>query len=418
LRRETQKVKHMKNNLFVCVLCLIAWTISSCGRTDAKISGCAELDSWAQKAASTKLNVLGYPCNMNIELDAFYQWYLANGLDEVMMNNAGDPFVENYAPNSAGQFEKEVVEFFAPYFGINKEDVWGITTHSGTDGNNHGIYFGANYLKNTTGKRPILYVSDEAHYSNVRLGDLQNLDIYLVKSDTMGRMIPEELEKVLEVNRPCLIVYAFGSTFRGAIDNIDALNAVLARHPKMPVYRHVDAALFGGYLPFTQYKDLLNCQLHPYESVAVSGHKFFGMDEPAGFFLTTKNVYDHQSNFNIAYLNNNMKMINCSRSATIPLKFWWLIHRVGAERWQEQAEAMMENTAYLKTSLDSIGWPCWVNEYSNTVFFKRPSQEIVDKFVLACNYDERFGGELAHIVVMQHVNKAKIDEFVAALEKK
>jgi len=332
-----------------------------------------------------------------------------------MLNNAGDPFVYNSSPINAGQFEKEVIQFFAPYYGISADSCWGITTFSGSDGNNHGIYFGVNYLKHLTGQMPAIYVSDEAHYSNARLADLQNLDIYMVKSDSMGRMIPEELDKVLETNRPCLIIYAFGSTFRGAIDDIDALNAVLASHPQMPVYRHVDAALFGGYLPFTQYRDMLDCRKHSYESVAVSGHKFFGMDEPAGYFITSREVYDHQADFNIAYLNNNMKMINCSRSATTALKFWWLIHRVGAERWQQQAEAMLESTQYLKHCMEQKGWPCWVNEYSNTIFFRRPCQEVVDQYTLACSYDERFGGDLAHIVVMQHVDHAKIDQFIADL---
>lgn len=121
--------------------------------------------------------------------------------------------------------------------------MWGIVTMSGTDGNNHGIYFGANYLKKKTGKRPVVYVSDEAHYSNYRLCDLQNLEVRLIKTDDMGRMIPEELDKVIDDSRPCLMVYAMGSTFKGAIDDMNALNKVLAKHKGMEVYRHVDAAL-------------------------------------------------------------------------------------------------------------------------------------------------------------------------------
>lgn len=74
-------------------------------------------------------------------------------------------------------------------------------------------------------------------------------------------------------------------------------------------------------------------------------------------------------------------------------------------------------TSYLKSELDKTGWPCWSNEYSNTVFFKRPSQDICDEYVLALGYDERFGGELAHVVVMQHVTKGKIDQFISALKK-
>lgn len=58
-----------------------------------------------------------------------------------------------------------MIEFFAPLYGFQTDDVWGLVTYSGTDGNNHGIYFGVNYLRNQTGMEPLLYVSNEEHYS-------------------------------------------------------------------------------------------------------------------------------------------------------------------------------------------------------------------------------------------------------------
>lgn len=107
--------------------------------------------------------------------------------------------------------------------------------------------------------QPVVYVSDEAHYSNMRLAHLQNLEMRLIKSDKMGRMIPEELEKSLDTSRPVLIVYAMGSTFKGAINDMETLNAVLDRHTEiLAVYRHVDAALFGGYLPFTEHSQMVS----------------------------------------------------------------------------------------------------------------------------------------------------------------
>ena len=75
----------------------------------------------------------------------------------------------------------------------------------------------------------------------------------------------------------------------------------------------------------------------------------------------------------------------------------------------------MSNTAYLKSELERIGWPCWCNEYSNTVFFKRPSDDIVKRFNLANSFDERFGGKLSHVVVMQHVDRNMIVVFVKEL---
>ena len=381
----------------------------------AQSSGFDKLDEWTKVWKEGQKTYFGYPVNQQSPMHEFYEWYVSTGMDQVNLNNAGDPMTDHPSTMSTQAFEREVIEFFTPLYGFDKDDVWGIVTHSGTDGNNHGIYFGANDLYNRTGKPAIVYVSDEAHYSNMRLCDLQNLELRLIKSDPMGRMIPEELEAALDTTRPALMVYAMGSTFKGAIDDMQALNAVLAKYPNMAVYRHVDAALFGGYLPFTRDRKMVSSRDQHFESIAVSGHKFFGIDSPSGLFLCTRRVYDNQHNFNVTYLNGNMNMINCSRDAVQPLKFWWLIQKVGYKQWSKQANQMMQCTRYLQHELTRIGWPCWRNEYSNTVFFRRPSPEICRKYNLALGYDETFGGELAHVVVMQHVTKQKIDEFIKEL---
>lgn len=378
-------------------------------------SGFEQLDRWASECLAERSMTLGYPGNNDIRLEEFYRWYTGNNLESMIINNAGDPFEEGDHTLSSLDFEREVIQYFAPKYGFDGNDLWGIVTMSGTDGNNHGIYFGVNYLKRKTGKMPVVYVSDEAHYSNYRLCDLQHLEVRLVKSDSMGRMVPDSLEKVLDPTRPCLIVYAMGSTFKGAIDDQKALDDVLARHEGMAVYRHVDAALFGGYLPFTEYKDLVDRRKTGFDSISVSGHKFFGIDSPCGLFITTRDVYDNQSTYDISYLNANMRMINCSRSGIEPLKFWWLMKTVGDEGWTEQAARIFENTRYLKSELKRIGWPYWNNEYSNTVIFRRPSAKVVRKYNLACGEDAAFGGKLSHVVVMQHVTKDSIDRLIVDL---
>ena len=378
-------------------------------------SGFEQLDRWASECLAERSMTLGYPGNNDIRLEEFYRWYTGNNLESMIINNAGDPFEEGDHTLSSLDFEREVIQYFAPKYGFDGNDLWGIVTMSGTDGNNHGIYFGVNYLKRKTGKMPVVYVSDEAHYSNYRLCDLQHLEVRLVKSDSMGRMVPDSLEEVLDPTRPCLIVYAMGSTFKGAIDDQKALDNVLARHEGMAVYRHVDAALFGGYLPFTEYKDLVDRRKTGFDSISVSGHKFFGIDSPCGLFITTRDVYDNQSTYDISYLNANMRMINCSRSGIEPLKFWWLMKTVGDEGWTEQAARIFENTRYLKSELKRIGWPYWNNEYSNTVIFRRPSAKVVRKYNLACGEDAAFGGKLSHVVVMQHVTKDSIDRLIADL---
>lgn len=376
-----------------------------------------QLDEYADYVTKHRLTAFGYPANQELKLKGFYKWYIDSGLYTTMTNNAGDPFNDSHIFLSSLDFEREVIEFFGPKYGFDKNNLWGIVTNSGTDGNNHGIYFGAKYLEKNTGQKPVVYVSEEAHYSNRRLANLQNLELIIVPADEHGRIIPEEFEKVLIKNRPALIIYAMGTTFKGGIDDQDAINVILAKYPSVKVYRHVDAALFGGYLPYTKYKDAVNRNVHPFDSIAISGHKFFGMDEPAGLFITTKEVKDNQTPYNITYLNTNMPMINCSRSAVSPLKFWWIIHNTGVKGFTKQANEMLENAAWLKSELDRINWPAWLEPMSNTVYFKVPPKSIVDKYYLAPEYDKRLGGELSHIVVMQHITKNRLQNFIDDMAK-
>lgn len=372
------------------------------------------LDKFAGDMLSFRANDFGYPMNHKSRLIGFYRWFAGSGLNLMVPNNCGDPFdsSHHHVKINTLDFEREVIELLGPLYGFDKDNIWGITTFSGTDGNNHGIYFGAKYLEKKTGLKPVVYVSDSAHYSSMRLADLQNLDLALIPSNVHGQMITEEFEKAFNPERPALVIYAMGTTFKGGIDDMKAVNAILAKYPDTAVFRHVDGALFGGYMPYTEYRDIVNRNVNHFDSIAVSGHKFFGMDEPAGFFLTTKEVRDSQNRYDISYLNCSMPMINCSRSAITPLKFWWIFQHTSKEEFTEQAAMMLENAKWLKNELEKMGWPVWLEPMSNTVYFKRPAQSVVKKYDLAPDFDERLGGELSHVVVMQHVTKERLKVFL------
>ncbi len=372
----------------------------------------ARLDAFAGEFAEKKTNDFGYPVNHNTQLEEFYAWFAESGLGGMTLNNAGDPYDIRAGRLNTLPFEREVVDFFAPHYGFSSNEVWGFVTFIGTDGNNHGIYFGAKHLEKKMGQRPILYVSDAAHYSNLRIADLQNLDVVLVPADVHGRMIPEELDKALVPGRPALVVYAMGTSFKSGIDDQAALNAVLAAHPDIEVYRHVDAALFGCYLPYTEHRAAVDRRVQPFDSIAVSGYKFFGMDEPAGLFLTTREVKESQAPGEASRLPKNMPTINSSRSAVSPLKMWWIVHRTGEAGFAEQAAGMLERAAWLKGRLDAMGWPAWLEPMSNTVYFKRPPAGVVRKYDLAQDRDDRLGGDLSHIVVMQHVTRERLQGFL------
>ncbi len=375
------------------------------------------LNAFAKKMVEGKNQSIGYPVNQNVDLQEFYRWFADSGLANVAMNNVGNPRKPALMHLNTHQFENEVIDFFAPKYGFQPNDYWGIVTMSGTDGNNHGVYFGVKYLLSRSKKKPILYVSEEAHYSIKKLGDLQNLDMRLIKADVKGKIDIQAFEKALDPKRPALVVIAMGTTFKGAIDDQVAIDKVLKKKKPVAVYRHLDAALFGGYLPFSEHKQLVDRTVHHFDSVAVSGHKFFGFDEPLGLFITTNDVLKRQNPFQVSYLNDAVPTITCSRSALGPLKFWWKVQKTGHEGYAKQAAEILKNAAYLKQRLDEINYPAWKNDFSNTVYFKRPSQWVMKNWDLAPDHDKRLGGDLAHDIVMQHEGPDTIDRFIEDIRK-
>lgn len=360
---------------------------------------------------------IGYPVCQYPNISGFGEWYAKTGLCDLVTNNAGNPFDDEQYLLSTTYIEREVIQTCAPLYGVPEGREWGFVTNSGTDGNMHGIYFGAKKLQKETGMLPIVYVSKEAHYSSFRICDVQNLETRLIDYDSQGRMDPESFRKALDPSKPALVIFAIGSTFMGATDDQAAIQKVLEEVKPIAVYKHLDAALFGGYFPFTEYKDIVNMEKQGFDSIAISGHKFFGIDEPCGLFISHKDVIDAQTGYKVSYLNNDMPLISCSRSAVAPLKFYWVLTYVGFDNLVKQAEVFLENTQYLQDKLNEISYPAWHLPYSNTVFFKRPPEWICKKYSLANGYISEFGGELSHIVVMQHVTKSIIDEFVEDLQK-
>lgn len=370
------------------------------------------LDELARRVLARKDQVAGYPVNQETDLDEFYAWYTRLGLYRVAMNNVGDPQKKSLYTLNTHEFEREVVDIFADLYGFQAGSYWGFVTASGTDGNNHGIYFGRKALLSKSQQAPILYVSTEAHYSIKKLADVQNLELRLIKALDMGQMDIRDFQKQLDPVRPALIVIAMGTTFKGAIDDQTAIRRVLAARHKGPHYIHLDAALFGGYLPYASGDGwkLVHQQIQRFDSIAVSGHKFFGFDEPMGIFITTKDNFQRLNPFQVPYLNDAVPTISCSRSAINPLKFWWKLHSTPRARLRQQADGMLTGAEVLQSRLREAGIQAWRNPNSNTVFFEQPNEIVMTHYDLAPEDDPTFG-KVAHFIVMPHVDA--VDKFVS-----
>ncbi len=202
-----------------------------------------------------KNRLLGYPINMNTPSEEFFAWrseLLQAGIDEFAFNNVGNPFKPSPIPFNTHDLERETIRAFGKLYAFPADDTWGFLSHSGTDSNMHGMYMGRTILKGRTGRLPKAYFTREAHYSVQILRDLLGLETVMVETLPDGGMDPDDLaDKLFEnADAPALVVATVGTTFKGAIDNVDLIQEKLRGHTS---YVHLDAALFGGYLPFTSH---------------------------------------------------------------------------------------------------------------------------------------------------------------------
>lgn len=383
--------------------------------------------------------LLGYPINMTTPSDEFFAWrkeLFSVGLNQFAFNNVGNPYEHSHILFNSHQFEKALINRFGAVYGFSPDNIWGFLTNSGTDSNMHGLYMGRTLLKSQAGVMPKIYFTQEAHYSIQILRDVLNLEWVVVDTYRDGSMDVDDLERQLNAhpNHPALVVATIGTTFKGAVDSIDGIQSKLTGRAS---YLHLDAALFGGYLPHTQFAaDLLHVvpdqvigkKVKRYDSIAVSCHKFFGFPQPAGLFITSRtNLEVFQAEFgqihDPEYILQVPGTITCSRDAVKPAEFYFFSSESAFLRQAADAKAILDNADYLlKEMTTHYGHlqPVRANQRSNTIYFRKPSDAVVNRYSLATMGLEIDGQRIpgAHVVVMPHAGKEILDRFLTDLGRK
>ena len=232
------------------------------------------------------------------------------------------------------------------------------------------------------GRRAAVYCSAEAHHSVVRAVDVCGLGSSAVRSipvDGRHRMRPEALEEALSKDIaagvvPVAVVATAGTTLTGAVDPLDAVADVCARHD---VWLHIDGAygLPGAAAPTAA---PLFAGLERADSATIDAHKWLGVQKSCSAVLLRETgrlraAFGHEERY-MLHEGDVANPVDRTLEYSRPLRSLrlWMAFRVhGAAQYRAWIEHTLVNARHLTESLrDSSEFELLHDPMLSTVCFR------------------------------------------------
>lgn len=441
------------------------------------------LSQLSEYVARVKPLFMGYQANQQLRYE-----HLAPYLN-CQLNNIGDPFRSGNFNMNCKWMERAVLDYYArlwnapwPHNPKDPNSYWGYVLSMGsTEGNMYAFWNARDYLsgkqmmhdpdkglayfqaaapRNQNAFKPIAFYSADSHYSILKLLVVLDITPVQVESDEDGGIdinaLEKEASKYIEKGHPILVCFNYGTTFKGAYDNIkgshDRLKPILEKHglytrkicykpkpdePEVCVQRngfwfHVDGALGAAFMPYIEKaheQRRFGSPAPPFDfrlpihSISMSGHKWIGAPWPCGVYMTRTKLQMRPPG-DPEYIGSADTTFAGSRNGFSSLILWDYLARQPEEQNIGKAISLMklaERTFEKLKSIQRTKEPrdLWVGRspLSLTIHFRRPNDKIVQRFSLS-NDTLTVDGEkrnYSHIFIMEHVNDSMVDALKSAL---
>nr|XP_033786010.1 acidic amino acid decarboxylase GADL1 isoform X4 [Geotrypetes seraphini] len=239
-------------------------------------------------------------------------------------------------------------------------------------------------------QRLVMFTSEESHYSMKKAAAFLGIgtqNVYFVKVDDRGKMIPEELEEQIqrakqEGAKPFLVCATAGTTVLGAFDPLDKLADICEHHG---LWFHVDASWGGAALLSKKHCKLLK-GIHRADSVAWNPHKMLMAGIQCCALLVKDNtdllkrchsagakyLFQQDRCYDVRY-DTGDKSIQCSRRADA-FKFWLMWKALGTRGLEERVDQALALSRYLVAEIKKReGFQLIMEpEYANVCFWYIP----------------------------------------------
>ena len=324
--------------------------------------------------------------------------------------NLGDP---QLFPGSK-EIEVKYLSFISKLLNAPK-NATGVIGSGGTESNISAIWL----AKNLSGKKEVI-IPKNAHFSFQKIASLMNIKLIPIPL-TENYYIDVLKTKKKIGNNTAAIVGIAGSTELGTIDPISDLSDLCIDEK---VYLHVDAA-FGGYIiPFLRKIGYdvfdFDFKIPAVSSITIDAHKMGRSAIPLGTLFVRNKKWLDEISVETPYISSKKQAgILATRSCAPVAAAYAIAEYLGIEGYTKMVKNCMNIARYTKEKIEEIGLELLIKPTMNVlaVKIKNPSkvEKILTSYGWKVNKMERLGA--IRIVVMPHVTKNIIDEFIPVFKK-
>ena len=295
---------------------------------------------------------------------------------------------------------------------LHGDGVSGLTVSGGTEANITALWIAKRASKGSQVVYP-----QSAHFSFQKALDILNLEGRKIGLDDTFRVDVSEVEKNL-TDRTAAVVGIAGTTEFGTIDPIDDLAALCS-----DTFLHVDAAYGGFVIPFLRGLGYdmpsFDFEVSGVDSISVDPHKMGMATIPSGVLIMKNEGYLKKISVDSPYLTSpRQASLSGTRCSAGAVSAYAVMKYLGREGYRRIVADCMDATRYLVSRVREMGLAPVIEPIMPIVCIKLKSPEKVYNSLNELDWRPSITREskCLRIVVMPHVTKEVVDEFIPDLE--
>lgn len=317
--------------------------------------------------------------------------------------------------------ENEVIQIMGEL--LHLEDASGHIVTGGTEANLMAMTVSKYLFQEKNDATPEIILPRSAHFSFKKIISMLSLKAVYVPLTDDYKIDVSKLEDLITENTMAIVAIA-GTTELGVVDNIPEISKIAN---KKNIYLHVDAALGGFIIPFMnkekqdQYKFDFLCE--GVDSITVDPHKMGLAPVPAGGIIFRKKKHLEKLAVQTPYLTKKQQTtIVGTRTGAGTASIWTILKYYGKKGYKEEVNNIIQLTKYTYNELKNMKNIKTVTHPELNIISFIPQNIEVETLQEKLRLEGWYVSVSEHphairIVIMPHVKKKHINEFLKNLKK-